>query len=191
LVTAQTIAKLPLVLKPVTEEQGANAAVALILKPSTDDFQVLLVKRVHNPKDPWSGHMALPGGKRDACDANLKETIIRETFEETGLHIKNAQFLGVTSLVHSTPVAGFHILPFVILLSTNPQEIKLSNSELDSFMWVSTEKLAQSKAIAQVRIDKVPAFVFENVVIWGITHRILNDFFEASYATTNSKLIFF
>lgn len=184
MINAQTIAKLPSVLRPVTEEQQANAAVALILRPADEDYQVLLVKRVQNPKDPWSGQMALPGGKREASDTNLKATVIRETFEETGLHIENAQFLGVTTSVYSKPVVGFCILPFVVVLS-QPQEIKLSTSELDSFMWVPIRKLQQSKATAQVRVDKVPAFVFENVVVWGITHQILSDFLEAAEKAAN------
>jgi len=179
LVNAQTIAKLPLVLKPVSEEHQANAAVALILKPTDEDFQVLLVKRVQNPKDPWSGNMALPGGKREPEDATLKATAIRETYEETGLHIENAQFLGVTRAVYSRPVLGLCILPFVVVLA-DVQEIKLSSSELESFIWVPIEKLSQSKATTQVRIDKVPAFIFENVVVWGITHQILSDFLDAT-----------
>ena len=178
MVSAQTISRLPSVLRPISEEQQANAAVSLILRPADGDFQVLLVRRCENPKDPWSGNMALPGGKREAHDSDLKATVIRETFEETGLHIENSQFLGVTSAVYSRPVLSFCILPFVVVLAES-QEIKLNLKELESYMWVPIGKLSKSKAAAQVRIDKVPAFVLENVVVWGITHRILSDFIEA------------
>jgi 8-oxo-dGTP diphosphatase len=65
LVSAEAIAKLPSALEPISDEQGANAAVALLLKPRRNDFDVLLVKRVKNPSDPWSGQMALPGGIRE------------------------------------------------------------------------------------------------------------------------------
>lgn len=177
MINAQTVNKLSSALKPITDEQEANAAVALILRATDEYFQILLVKRVQNAKDPWSGQMALPGGKREVKDVNLKATIIRETFEETRLHIEKGRFLGVTSVVYSSPVLDLCILPFVVILPQE-QSIKLNANELESFMWVPVEKLARSKATTHVRIDKVPAFVFEGAVVWGITHRILSDFLE-------------
>lgn len=74
MVTADVIEKLAKVLKPVSDEQGANAAVALLLKSKRNDFDVLFVKRVKNPLDPWSGQMSLPGGKRESKDASLTDT---------------------------------------------------------------------------------------------------------------------
>ncbi|MBU7027997.1 MAG: hypothetical protein HXS48_13765, partial [Theionarchaea archaeon] len=68
-----TIKKLSRVLKPVTEEQNATAAVVILLTLVDDDIRILFVKRVENPRDPWSGQMALPGGKREAEDKSLKE----------------------------------------------------------------------------------------------------------------------
>lgn len=48
-------------LRPISDEQNANAAVALLLKPKNEGFTVLFVKRVENLADPWSGQMAFPG----------------------------------------------------------------------------------------------------------------------------------
>jgi 8-oxo-dGTP pyrophosphatase MutT (NUDIX family) len=95
LVSAEVIAELPAALKAVSDEQGANAAVSLLLKPRRGDFDLLLVKRVENPSDTWSGHMALPGGKRDPRDGSLKDTVMRETLEETGVALDPCGFLGV------------------------------------------------------------------------------------------------
>jgi hypothetical protein len=47
-------------LKVFTEEQDADASVALLLKIVDQDLAALFVKRVENPTDPWSGQMALP-----------------------------------------------------------------------------------------------------------------------------------
>ncbi|MDH5663747.1 MAG: CoA pyrophosphatase, partial [Candidatus Bathyarchaeota archaeon] len=71
------IEKLSRVLKPVSEGQDGNAAVALLLKPADKDLKILFVKRAENLADPWSGQMALPGGKRDATDQSLKQTVVR------------------------------------------------------------------------------------------------------------------
>ena len=54
MVSAEVIAKLPALLKPVSDEQDGNAAVSLLLKPRQGDVDLLLVKRVENPLDTWS-----------------------------------------------------------------------------------------------------------------------------------------
>ena len=63
-----------------------DAAVALIVRPRIS-MDVLLIKRSTNERDPWSGHMALPGGRWEPGDAGLKQTAIRETLEETGVDL--------------------------------------------------------------------------------------------------------
>ncbi len=178
MVSAEVIAKLPAVLKPISDKQGANAAVALLLKPRRNDFDLLLVKRVENPSDTWSGQMALPGGKREPKDLSLKDTVMRETLEETGVTLGRCRFLGVLDAVRSEPKPDFVILPFVVLLEDEP-ELKLSEAELETFIWVPYEELIQSKGTTEFSFGKVPAFVLADSVVWGITYRILSEFVEA------------
>ncbi len=162
-------------LKPVSEEQQANAAVALLLKLKDDDLEVLFVKRAENAKDPWSGQIALPGGKHDPKDANLKETVTRETFEETGINLAENSFLGVLCAIQSEPRRDIRILPFVNPLEHEPT-IKLSIYELEAFIWVPLKKIAASKGMVEFSFGRVPAYVLEKTVVWGITYRILTDF---------------
>jgi 8-oxo-dGTP diphosphatase len=178
LVSAEVIAKLPAVLKPISNEQGANAAVALLLKPKRNDFDLLLVKRVQNPSDLWSGQMALPGGKREPKDASLKDTVMRETLEETGITLGKCQFLGVLNAVWSEPKPVFKILPFVVLLEGEPK-LKLSKAELETFLWVPYEEVVQSRGMVEFSFGKVPAYIFADAVVWGLTYKILSAFVEA------------
>jgi 8-oxo-dGTP diphosphatase len=178
LVSAEAITKLPTVLKPVSDEQGANAAVALLLKPKRNDFDLLLVKRVKNPSDPWSGQMALPGGKREPEDISLKDTVMRETFEETGITLRQCRFLGVLDAIRSEPKPDFTILPFVVLLADEP-ELKLNEAELEAFMWVPYEEVVRSKGVVNLSFGKVPAYIFADAVVWGVTYRILSKFIKA------------
>ena len=178
LVGAEAIAKLPTVLQSISQEQSANAAVALLLKPERNDFNLLLVKRVENPLDTWSGQMALPGGKREPKDVSLKATVIRETLEETGVKLDRCLFLGVLDAVHSEPKPDFTILPFVVLLDDEPA-LKLNKAELETFIWVSYEKIVQSKGIVEFSFGKVPAYIFPDALVWGITYRILSAFVKA------------
>lgn len=176
MVSTKIIQKLPRLLKPVTNEQDANAAVTLLLKTEKEDFEILLVKRANRESDVWSNQMALPGGKRDSGESNLKTTAIRETLEETGINLNQSSFLGVLKAIQSVPRRDYRILPFVVLLEKEP-EIKLNNSELGSYMWIPYEKLLQSQGKSiQPKVGEVQAFIFKNAIVWGITYEILNDF---------------
>ena len=172
-----SIEKLSKVLKPVSEGQDAEAAVALLLKLVDQGLKVFFVKRVENPADPWSGQMALPGGKRDPKDQNLKQTVVRETLEETRINLLDrCRFLGVMEPVRSTVRPEMKILPFVILLEHEPS-IKL-NEELEWFVWISPEELVQHKGTAKLGFGEFPAYIVGNSVIWGLTYRILEKFFH-------------
>jgi 8-oxo-dGTP pyrophosphatase MutT (NUDIX family) len=179
LVSAEVIIKLPTVLDSISKEQGANAAVALLLKPGRNDFDLLLVKRVENPSDTWSGQMALPGGKREPKDVSLKATIMRETLEETGVKLDRRLFLGVLDAVNSEPKPDFRILPFVVLLDDEQPKLRLNKAELEKFMWVPYEEVLQSKDIVEFSFGKVPAYIFPDAVVWGITYRILSALVKA------------
>jgi len=178
LVNGGVIAKLPAALKPLPYEQGANAAVSLLLKPRQGDFDLLLVKRVENPADTWSGQIALPGGKREPKDASLKDTVVRETLEETGITLNKSKFLGVLGAVLSEPKPDFKILPFVVLLEGEPR-LKLNKAELETFIWVPYKEVVQSKGTVQFSFGKVPAYIFPDGIVWGITYNILSEFIEA------------
>ena len=178
MVSAEAVTKLPTVLTPISDEQGANAAVALLLKPKRSDFDLLLVKRVENPSDSWSGQMALPGGKREPKDASLKDTVMRETLEETGVELSQCRFLGVLGAVRSEPKPDFKILPFVVLLENEPR-LKLNKAELERFMWVPYEEVVGSKGVVEFSFGKFPAYIFADAVVWGITYRILSEFLES------------
>jgi 8-oxo-dGTP pyrophosphatase MutT (NUDIX family) len=164
------------VLKPISEEPHADAAVALLLKPTNHDFEVLLVKRVESARDPWSGHIALPGGKRIAKDQNLKQTIMREALEEINIDLLDrCRFLGALETFRSTWRPEINVLPFVILLKHKPK-IKLNIRELEGFVWLSLEELIQHKSTVRFSIGESPAYIIGDTTIWGLTYRILENF---------------
>jgi 8-oxo-dGTP diphosphatase len=177
LVTADTIKKLFAVLKPVSQEQDANAAVTLLLKPRRGDFEVLLVKRVENPQDPWSGQMALPGGKREPDDEDLKGTVKRETMEEVGVALADSSFLGVLTAVKSEHKPEVKILPFVALLADEPK-LELCREELESYVWVPYENIVKSRGTVEFTFGKYPAYMVADPAVWGITYRILSQFVQ-------------
>jgi 8-oxo-dGTP pyrophosphatase MutT (NUDIX family) len=177
MVNAEFLLKnLPPKLRPVTDEQGANAAVTLLIKPKGDDCEILLVKRAKRSSNPWSGQMAIPGGKREPTDQTLKETAIRETMEETGINLTQSHFLGVLTAVQSVPRRDLLILPLVVLLENEPT-VELNRNELDAYLWVPYEKIIKTQGkIVEPDYGEVSAYLLENAVVWGITYKILGDF---------------
>ncbi len=169
------IEKLSRKLKPTSEDQDADAAVVLLLKLIDRDPQILIVERIENPTDPWSGQLALPGGKRDPKDRNLKQTVARETLEETNINLlDHCRFLGTMKTLRSTLKPEMRILPFVVLLEAEPA-IKL-NEELEDFAWLSLRELVKQKGTVEFDFGEFPAYHARNSAIWGLTFRILERF---------------
>jgi 8-oxo-dGTP diphosphatase len=172
---AECLEHLSRALKPFSGVQDAEAAIALLLKAAGEDLVALLVKRVESPRDFWSGQVALPGGRRENRDRDLKETVIREVFEETGIDLRSdCSFLGVLETSTSTgrPVK---VLPFVIFLERNVA-ITLERKELEEFAWARLDDFAQHRGTAKSSLGDVPAFLVNDYVVWGLTFRILDDF---------------
>ena len=165
------------VLRSVSEEQGANAAVAVLLKREKEELSVLFVKRVESPADPWSGQMAFPGGKRSEQDLSLKQTVLRETLEETGINLLDrCRFLGVLKALRSGPRYDLRVLPFVVFVEYEPR-VRLNREELKDFYWIPFEELVQSETSVRFDFGEFPAYSVRNEVIWGLTYRVLEDFF--------------
>ncbi len=168
--------KLSKKLKPTSEGIEANAAVVVLLRQTAQDSQVLLVKRAEKTDDPWSGQTALPGGKRSPEDRNLKETVVRETLEETSINLlEDCRFLGAMEPLRSTQRPEMQILPFVVLLEKE-QAITL-NEELTAYFWTPLKELAKHKGTTKFCFGEYPAYIIENHVIWGLTYRILKKLF--------------
>jgi 8-oxo-dGTP pyrophosphatase MutT (NUDIX family) len=153
---------------------GGNAAVVALLRECNKELELLFVKRAETSKDPWSGQIAFPGGKRCPFDNDLKDTVIRETCEETSLNLrKGCRFLGALEPINSIQRPGMKILPFVVW-QLEGQEIRL-NHELASFFWVPVTELAKNEGTTKYLSTNYPAYVIQNNVVWGITYQISNS----------------
>ena len=62
------------------------------------DAEVLFIKRAARIGDRWTGHIAFPGGKREAADSSDRATSSRETREEIGLNLDSEDCLLIGNL---------------------------------------------------------------------------------------------
>lgn len=162
------------------------AAVALLLRVTESaDVELLLIKRAAFEGDPWSGHIALPGGRAEPEDANLLATAIRETREETAIDLtREARVLGALDPVRPrTPsLASIAVAPFVAVLGDAPRLV-LSSEVADAF-WVPLIRLQDPASSRDVWIEpasgrrRVSSFQHGGHTIWGLTERILRQALE-------------
>ncbi len=160
-----------------------EAAVAIVLASGEGgELDLLFIKRAEEEGDPWSGQMALPGGRRDDTDEDLLATAIRETHEETSIALSREALLGeLDDLAPQNPVLPpVMVRPFVFGLEHRP-EVRPSR-EVALHLWTSLNELPGTAGEATVSVrgfelDR-PAYLIGPHVVWGITHRILNGFFD-------------
>lgn len=157
-----------------------EAAVAMVLRHAQTGPELLLVQRAVAEGDPWSGQIGLPGGRRDAGEPDLLDTVLRETREETGLDLRahGEVFGALDELRPRTPtLPPFIVRPYVARLDAAPQLVL--SDELAGHFWAPLDALFDP---ANTRPSRVSgrgvtmwrdAIHYDGRVIWGLTERIL------------------
>lgn len=166
-----------------------RAAVAVILRGIEGTApEILFIKRAEHDGDPWSGHMAFPGGHFDAVDESLTATAIRETHEEIGLDLtRHGQLIGRIEHEQAAPPsrpAGMLVAPYVFALSTSPPLV-LSH-EVAEVVWTPLHRLVSGVDHTRMQrygrgaLGTFPGYlVGEGQFVWGLTYRMLHTFLRA------------
>lgn len=159
-------------------EDIAHAAVAAVF---TQDGHLLFMQRAEVDGDPWSGHIAFPGGRAEPEDRDLLATAIRESAEELGLDLSAAESLGPLNdvgTVSATP--QMVVRPWVFVLPDRP--LVTPNREVASHHWVYFEDLVNDVGRGSFQFDwkgqhvTLPKVDFPgDRVLWGMTLRIVDD----------------
>jgi len=168
----------------------ANASVTLVVRPTDADLQILLIERSRSERDPWSGHMALPGGRREEEEGAL-ETAIRETREEVGIDLLSGG-LSIGRLDDVQPNPGgpqIAVSPFVFVVAPGV-EPRADPAEVAGTIWIPLGHLADPASAAEhlhVLPDgnrlRFPAISYHGHIIWGLTHRMLIQFLGIARST--------
>ncbi|MCA9618600.1 MAG: CoA pyrophosphatase [Myxococcales bacterium] len=168
-----------------------QAAVATILSYALGDPRVLLIRRTENERDPWSGHMAFPGGRQDETDPDLVHTAKRETMEEVHVDLDLGEHLGRLDDVRGVSRArtlDLVIVPQVFVLPELVAPIP-EKGEVADALWVPLGPMLRGETMTTVRYERdghvfeLPGFRVGDHVVWGLTHRMLESLFEVLRGT--------
>lgn len=168
-------------------EHDKWAAVAMLLRDGSAGPEVLFIRRAEHPRDPWSGHMAFPGGRQHEEDASLLDTAIRETREEVGLDLASeAEHIGqlddLQAIARGKPQETV-IRPFVFEVRRE-SPILTDQKEVAEALWTPLLPLYRGEADTirpyqwhGTQID-FPAYDVDGRVVWGLTYQMLRSFFR-------------
>lgn len=153
-----------------------EAAVGIIAC-SRPQESVLLIKRNENEHDPWSGHYAFPGGRRENGDATIYQTCVREVHEETGIVLTSEELQQTweTARAGRNVKAPILVQPYVFRLSERP-EVTIEEKEIACHVWLSVDSFMDSTNHRLVEIwpDMIrPVFPMAEYYIWGFTYGLL------------------
>ncbi len=175
-----TQAAVTILLRPAQEGAGGEAA----SEAAGDAAEILFIKRAVRAGDPWSGHLALPGGRAEEQDATLVEIAMRETAEEVGIDPRQGgRLLGRLRTLRplSARIPSIAVTPFVA--SAPPGAVpRPQPQEVEEIFWMPLAVIVRNGRSASVRWEtgegtrELPAFPSPKGPIWGITERILSQF---------------
>lgn len=161
-----------------------RAAVAMIMRALPGDLEILFIERATDARDPWSGHLAFPGGKVEQGE-QARQAAERETREEIGLVLESERYLGRMSDIvgANLPVRVSCFAYAAVTTEIHP----VVSPEVRDVFWVRLSDIRDPERhqVATVgfsgRSLVVPAIILpqpDKPVLWGLTYRLVMQFLE-------------
>jgi len=171
--------------------QTRRSAVAMVMdQDSLSSASLLLIQRAKHDADPWSGHMAFPGGRQETFDRNSLATAKREMHEEIGFDIDRphdpntrGQVVGrlsdFSTRKRAIPI-DMVVSPYVFLIDKRPQ--LTTNYEVADTVWIPLAYFADlgNRSSLEYKVAGetwvLPCFRYsEDKIIWGMTLKMIDE----------------
>ncbi len=169
------------------EPEQRKAAVAAVLREAAAGVELLFIHRAEHRHDPWSGHMAFPGGRVEPEDPDPLAAALRETREELELDLaRDATLLGILPEVHTHLRQGpgaMLVVPFVFEVRGEPALVP--NHEVQQALWVPLPFLLDRTNRGDFLWDGrgfpllMPCYRYQGCLIWGLTLHMLDPLLDA------------
>ena len=167
----------------IDDADAPRASVAMVFREREGAPELLFIERAQREGDPWSGHMAFPGGRVERQDAGTRAAAERETHEEVGLSLYGSERLG--RLDDQRGYRGGCRLSLVIssyLYHLERDQPLSINHEVAAAFWVPLPRLLDSDYHVPYphRPGNYPGIQVgdpSRQIVWGLTYRFLRIFF--------------
>ena len=178
------------------------AAVTLALRyavgsdSTRESLEVLFIERAIREGDPWSGHMAFPGGRMDPTDDSERHTAERETLEEVGLGLESARYLGRLDDLSGLAAAASRMVVSAHVFHVEEPGDLVVNHEVAQAFWFPLHGLFEPRRHVRYPVNmtgrdvEFPGIVLGEdggQVVWGLTYRFLEifaDLLERKFPTS-------
>ena len=170
---------------PLLLEGSSRAAVAMVLRQRADGPEVLLIERSRKEGDPWSGHMAFPGGRLDHGET-VEQAARRETHEEVGLSLHDAEPLGrLDDLTgRRAGVSTGLIISAFVFEHHGDTPLVYQEAEVAEALWVPVSALSAPDRHIHKPFHGTGGMAFPGIVVgdpdrhivWGLTYRFIEVF---------------
>jgi len=155
------------------------AVLALFYPDNNQQTKLILILR-KTYKGVHSAQVAFPGGKLDNQDKSLKETALREAFEEVGVPTDTVEIIKTLSQVYIPP-SNFYVQPFIGITKKTPKFIK-QDDEVEKLIEVDLDEFLDDKSVITKLVKtsysvevEVPAFNLNRYAVWGATAMMLSE----------------
>jgi 8-oxo-dGTP pyrophosphatase MutT (NUDIX family) len=173
-------------LSGATDQIPAAVLVPLFVTADANEPHVVLTRRRADLRR-HAGEISFPGGRRDACDATLADTALREAEEEVGLPRSQVRLLGELPPT-STFATNYVIHPYVGVIPAGLLW-QLSPREVDAVLELPVAALRSARTRTRLQRRGISfetdAYRLEENLIWGATARILEQLLERLQTTSS------
>jgi len=160
-----------------------EAAVMLLLVKGEKTLDVLFIKRPDHPKDPHSGQIGFPGGRREEEDTSFEGCALRETYEEIGIPASSIQVLGALSKLYVFASNNL-VYPYVGYLDHMPnltlQEAEVEQVIVAPMTYFDSPDVIKHKDI-HIKghiLKQVPYYHLKGQTLWGATAMIFTEWIQ-------------
>jgi 8-oxo-dGTP pyrophosphatase MutT (NUDIX family) len=168
----------------VDGEARVRAAVAVVLREEDDQTEVLFIERASRAGDPWSGHMAFPGGRVDPGDEGTRGAAERETLEEVGVSLADGAYLGRLDDLEGRPERNDRmVISAYVYHVANPESLAPNHEVQEAFWFPVSQLLDSGRHVkyphATYGGKQLPGILVgdpDRHIVWGLTYRFLDVF---------------
>jgi 8-oxo-dGTP pyrophosphatase MutT (NUDIX family) len=145
-----------------------------------NEAHLLLTLRTDNVEH-HKGQVAFPGGAREELDKGLRDTALRETYEEVGIPPEIVNIIG--QLDDFPTITNFLVTPYAATIPY-PYPYEINKEEVAEILEVPLALFLSDKAFEmkeknyEGKTYPVYYYHFKHAVIWGVTGFIINRFIE-------------